>query len=280
MAGSSAPTSDSNPQAAGGGASKYLANLPSRGLFSSTVLSSNPVIPLSLSSFQSIYLLNPSSRKFVQGGMRVYICDHDTAPPDDQLIKTNQTNILIRSLMLKKQKGDSSSKDIKGASPSEASRKRPAERALDGRASTKRGATNNQAGSRQEGSRTRVPEKDFQSLTVERLRALLKEKGLSRNGKKAKAQMASHSSEVEEPSGSSNLDYIRNAPPITVFTLLDRRFYLVVRNVPPTTVVFTLLDRRKVVHAYKNAFLQEAYSSRSATIEGSCIGCRKLVSEI
>ncbi|KAE9467531.1 hypothetical protein C3L33_00537, partial [Rhododendron williamsianum] len=125
MAGSSAPPSDSNPPAAGGGASKYLANLPSRGLFSSTVLSSNP------------------------GGMRVYICDHDTAPPDDQLIKTNQTNILIRSLMLKKQKGDSSSKDIKGASPSEASRKRPAERALDGRASAKRGATNNQAGSRQ-----------------------------------------------------------------------------------------------------------------------------------
>ncbi|XP_058226381.1 uncharacterized protein LOC131335156 [Rhododendron vialii] len=160
MAGSSAPPSDSNPPAAGGGASKYLANLPSRGLFSSTVLSSNP------------------------GGMRVYICDHDTAPPDDQLIKTNQTNILIRSLMLKKQKGDSSSKDIKGASPSEASRKRPAERALDGRASAKRGATNNQAGSRQEGSRSRVPEKDFQSLTVERLRALLKEKGLSRNGKK------------------------------------------------------------------------------------------------
>lgn len=39
-----------------------------------------------------------------------------------------------------------------------------------------------------EGSRSRVPEKDFQSLTVERLRALLKEKGLSRNGKKASRQ--------------------------------------------------------------------------------------------
>ncbi|KAH7867550.1 hypothetical protein Vadar_034785 [Vaccinium darrowii] len=161
MAGSSAPPSDSNPLAAGSsGASKYLANLPSRGLFSSTVLSSNP------------------------GGMRVYICDHDTAPPDDQLIKTNQTNILIRSLTIKKQKGDSSSKDIKSASPSEASRKRPAERVLDGRASAKRGVTNNQAVSRQEGSRSRVPEKDFQSLTVERLRALLKEKGLSVKGKK------------------------------------------------------------------------------------------------
>ncbi|PSR89551.1 Nucleolin like, partial [Actinidia chinensis var. chinensis] len=121
MGGSSAPPSDSKPTA--GGASKYLAGLPSHGLFSSTVIASNP------------------------GGMRVYICDHDTSPQDEQLIKTNQTNILIRSLMIKKQKGDSSSKDVKGTSPSEASRKRPAERALDGRASAKR-ATNNQASSR------------------------------------------------------------------------------------------------------------------------------------
>ncbi|PSS07678.1 Nucleolin like [Actinidia chinensis var. chinensis] len=154
---SSVPPVDSNPTACG--ASKYLAGLPSRGLFSSTVIASNP------------------------GGMRVYICDHDTSPPDEQLIKTNQKNILIRSLMLKKQKGDSSSKDVKGTSPSEASRKRPAERALDGRASAKR-ATTSQASSRQEGSKSRVPEKDFQSLTVERLRALLKEKGLSMKGKK------------------------------------------------------------------------------------------------
>ena len=36
-----------------------------------------------------------------------------------------------------------------------------------------------------EGSKSRVSEKDFQSLTVERLRALLKEKGLSLKGKKA-----------------------------------------------------------------------------------------------
>lgn len=42
----------------------------------------------------------------------------------DQLIKTNQLNILIRSLVLKKQKGDSSSKDAKGISMNESSRKR------------------------------------------------------------------------------------------------------------------------------------------------------------
>ncbi|KAL7222605.1 hypothetical protein ACSBR1_024325 [Camellia fascicularis] len=176
MDASTALPPDSNPTP--GGASKFLADLPSRGLFSSTVPSSNP------------------------GGMRVYICDHDTSPPEDQLIKTNQTNILIRSLVLKKQKGDSSSKDVKTAAASEASRKsqhlfvsclhqfkgcffsifyifRPAEKVMDGRASAKRAATNTQ-----EGSKSRVPEKDLHSLTVERLRALLREKGLSNRGKK------------------------------------------------------------------------------------------------
>lgn len=37
-----------------------------------------------------------------------------------------------------------------------------------------------------EGSKSRAPEKDLQSLTVERLRALLREKGLSARGKKAR----------------------------------------------------------------------------------------------
>ncbi|KAL3512580.1 hypothetical protein ACH5RR_025297 [Cinchona calisaya] len=161
MEGSSPLPSDSNSQsspAAGDGAAKFLANLPSRGLFSSTVLTSNP------------------------GGMRVYICDHDTSPPEEQLIKTNQTNILIRSLMLKKQKGDSSSKDGKANSANESSRKRAGDRALDSRA--KRAMTSSQVASRQEGSKSRLPEKDLQSLTVERIRALLKERGLSLKGRK------------------------------------------------------------------------------------------------
>ncbi|KAK9278435.1 hypothetical protein L1049_028000 [Liquidambar formosana] len=156
MEGSSSLPSDSKPTAAG--VSKYLTNLPSRGLFSSTVLSSNP------------------------GGMRVYVCDHNTLPPEDQLIKTNQTNILIRSLTLKKQRGDSSSKDAKSTAATEGSKKRAAEKALDGR--SKRALTNTQISSRQEGSNSRAPVKDFQGLTVERLRALLKERGLSTRGKK------------------------------------------------------------------------------------------------
>ncbi|XP_028552377.1 uncharacterized protein LOC110096453 isoform X2 [Dendrobium catenatum] len=74
---------------AAGGASKFLTNLPSRGLFSSAVLSSN------------------------LGSMRVYVCDHDTSPPEEQLIKTNATNILIRSLQINKLRIDS--KDAKAS---------------------------------------------------------------------------------------------------------------------------------------------------------------------
>ncbi|KAB5532136.1 hypothetical protein DKX38_018806 [Salix brachista] len=171
---SSSHPSDSNPKAAG--ASRFLANLPSRGFLSSAVSSSNP------------------------GGMRVYICEHDTSPPEGQQIKTNQTNILIRSLQLNKQKGDSSSKDVKGVAASEGSRKREAfmlqfrpirlkgaEKALNSRASAKRG--NNQIGSLQDESDTLTSDKEYYSLTVERLRALLKERGLSPKGKKASIQL-------------------------------------------------------------------------------------------
>ncbi|XP_015577745.1 uncharacterized protein LOC8269244 [Ricinus communis] len=157
MEASSSQPSDSNPTATTG-ATKFLANLPSRGFLSSTVVSSN------------------------LGGMRVYICEHETTPPEGQQIKTNQTNILIRSLQLKKQKGDSSSKDAKGVTAAEGSRKRASERVQDGRASAKR--SNNQTGSRQEGSDSCTSDRDLYSLTVERLRALLKERGLSPKGKK------------------------------------------------------------------------------------------------
>ncbi|KAH9776769.1 SAP domain-containing protein [Citrus sinensis] len=152
-----ASSSQPQPSDSNQTASSFLANLPSRGLFTSAAFSPN------------------------QGGMRVYICEHDTSPPEDQLIKTNQQNILIRSLTLKKQKGDPSSKDVKGATV--ADRKRTAERILETRTPAKR--ANCQTSSQQEGSNSRAAERDFHSLTVERLRALLKEKGLSPKGKKA-----------------------------------------------------------------------------------------------
>ncbi|MFS7971547.1 putative transcription regulator SAP family [Helianthus anomalus] len=133
------------------GASKFLSNLPSKGLFSSPVVSSN------------------------LGGMRVYVTDHDTSPPDNQLIKTDQMNILIRSLLLKQQQKTESS--TKGVGTKEGSRKRVSERAVDGRTSTKRAAT------QQEGPKSRLPE-NLNALTVERLRVLLRERGLSQRGRK------------------------------------------------------------------------------------------------
>ncbi|XVF08711.1 hypothetical protein REPUB_Repub07fG0027000 [Reevesia pubescens] len=132
------------------GASKFLSNLPSRGHLSSTVISSNLIILLSL------------------------------VHPENQHIKTNQQNILIRSLMLNNKKGDSSSKDVKAAA--EGPRKRAAERVMDSRASAKK--VNTQSSSRPEASSSHAAEKDYHSLTVERLRALLKERGLSPKGKK------------------------------------------------------------------------------------------------
>ncbi|CAM9002175.1 unnamed protein product [Rhodiola kirilowii] len=150
-----APSSTSTPSGTNSPLSeapKLLVNLPSRGFFSSHVISSN------------------------LGGLRVYMCDRDTAPPDEQLITTNQTNILIRSLTLKKKKADSKS-------PSrENSKKRASETALDGR--SKRAVTNKQSSTRHEALKSSASVKEYHNLTVERLRALLKERGLSVKGKK------------------------------------------------------------------------------------------------
>ncbi|XP_020262595.1 uncharacterized protein LOC109838569, partial [Asparagus officinalis] len=141
---------------ASGGASSLLSDLPSRGLFSSTVLSSS------------------------LGGMRVYVCDHDTSPPEEQVIKTNTTNILIRALQINKQKTDlkEATKPNKG--------KRSAGRALEERTPAKKANTaSSSSGARHEGSSaTEFTEKKLQSMTVERLRLQLRERGLSPKGKK------------------------------------------------------------------------------------------------
>ncbi|KAL6181790.1 hypothetical protein ACLB2K_048439 [Fragaria x ananassa] len=154
MEGFSSQPSDSNPTASG--ASISLQNLPSRGLFSAPVLSLNP------------------------GRIRVCVCEYETSLPEDEHIKTNQQNILIRSLKLKKQKDNS--KDVKGAVAAEGSRKRVAERVLENRAPAKKATMI----PRQEESSSQAAGRDFQGLTVERLRALLKAKGLSVKGKKAR----------------------------------------------------------------------------------------------
>ncbi|KAM1185978.1 hypothetical protein TB2_014854 [Malus domestica] len=166
-ASSSQPPSGTNQTA--NGPSMLLQNLPSRGLFSSTVLSSNPNFFRAECEFMYVPMtLHPQL---------------DLVYPDGQLIQTNQQNILIRSLTLKKQKGDSSSKDAKSSGAAESSKKRPAERVLDSKASAKKATS--QTSSRQEGSSSQASSsRDFQGLTVERLRALLKAKGLSTKGKK------------------------------------------------------------------------------------------------
>ncbi|KAK2409366.1 SAP domain-containing protein [Trifolium repens] len=133
---------DSIPSSGVGGASQYLVNLPSRGTFTSPSISCN------------------------SNGMRVYVCDHETTPPEGQHIKTNQQNILIRALKLK--------------NVSDNSKKRTAEKALGGPAKK----PNNQTNSQQEGSNGQTSNRNFQSLTVERLRALLRAKGLPTKGKK------------------------------------------------------------------------------------------------
>ncbi|PKA47435.1 hypothetical protein AXF42_Ash020164 [Apostasia shenzhenica] len=146
------------PQVKANSAFKHLTNLPSRGLFSSTTLSSN------------------------LGSTRVYVCDHDTSPPEDQLIKTNTTNILIRSLQINKQRNDT--KDAKAVTENSKG-KRCAARPLDGRSSAKRANTSGASGSGwHEGTSSGSPESLYQTMTVERLRSLLKKRGLSPKGKK------------------------------------------------------------------------------------------------
>ncbi|GBG78733.1 hypothetical protein CBR_g27958 [Chara braunii] len=151
----------------------FLDRLPSRGNFTKT-----------------------TSGSVVQGLLPVYICDHDTSPPEDQFIRTDPTNILIRAL--KKGKDDSKAKDLKGKAAQEDHKgKRPADAGLDdrptkrvhanggggGHAPGTQGAAENAGGS-SGGVSGKMSEKELQNLTVDKLKALLKEKGLPLKGKK------------------------------------------------------------------------------------------------
>ncbi|KAJ0959830.1 hypothetical protein J5N97_000464 [Dioscorea zingiberensis] len=157
--GSPSPSpSPPQPSTSQEGASKHLAGLPSRGLFSSTIPSSN------------------------LGGIRVYICDHDTSPPEEQVIKTNCTNILIRALQINKQKNEEKEANAKTAQ--EKKGKRSAPRTLEGKSPAKRANTGGASSTSRHGSSTTPSEKALQMMTVEQLRALLRERGQSTKGKK------------------------------------------------------------------------------------------------
>ncbi|KAH7670331.1 DET1- and DDB1-associated protein 1 N-terminal [Dioscorea alata] len=146
------------PTSSPGGAAKHLVGLPSRGLFSSTIPSSN------------------------LGGMRVYVCDHDTAPPEEQVIKTNGTNILIRALQINKEKSEQ--KDAHAKAAQEKKGKRSATRALESKSPAKRANTGGSLSTSRQGSSNTPSEKTLQVMTVEQLRAHLRERGLSTKGKK------------------------------------------------------------------------------------------------
>lgn len=141
-------------------AANLLAGLPSRGNFLATNIASS------------------------MGGLPVYLCLHDTAPPEGQVINTDTTNILIRSLQLNKSKSEA--KDVCSKTSGESSKgKRSAAKNLDGKNPSKRPNTGSCAGSSaHEESASGFSEQTLQSFTVEKLRLLLKERGLSPKGKK------------------------------------------------------------------------------------------------
>ncbi|KAJ4795008.1 SAP domain-containing protein [Rhynchospora pubera] len=128
------------------GASEFLPGLPSRGNF--TV------------GFNS------------NMDAKTHMCLRDTSPPEGQIIKTDVTNILIRSLQLKR--SDTVEQTTKG--------KRTPTRLLESKVPSKR--LNTGASSSKQGSSSGFSDQTLQSLTVERLRALLKERGLSPKGRK------------------------------------------------------------------------------------------------
>ncbi|KAF0887999.1 hypothetical protein E2562_006916 [Oryza meyeriana var. granulata] len=153
-------SSSSAVKPAEGRAVSLLAGLPSRGNFVADNIASS------------------------MGGLPVYVCLHDTAPPEGQVIDTDTTNILIRSLQLSKQKSEA--KDVGSRTPGESSKgKRSASRLLDGKNPSKRANTGSSAGSSAlEELASVFSEQTLQSFTVEKLRILLKERGLSPKGKK------------------------------------------------------------------------------------------------
>ncbi|XP_074572061.1 protein LOWER TEMPERATURE 1-like [Curcuma longa] len=138
-----------------GAASKHLFGLPSRGFFSSPVLSSNP------------------------GGMRVYVCERETAPPEGQVIETDTTNILIRALQINNLKNATFKSSTDGCTSKRSFR------TSEGRVSPKKMKNNSMSiTSHQGSSSTEFSEKTLQTMTVETLRTLLKDRGFSPKGRK------------------------------------------------------------------------------------------------
>lgn len=105
-----------------------------------------------------------------------YVCDHDTSAPAHQVITTDTTNILIRSLRIKRGKEEGSKQDRAGNG------KRTADSPLDNLARPQKRAAGK--GKEEEPKGQKMSEKELEALTVDKLKALLKEKGCTVKGKK------------------------------------------------------------------------------------------------
>ncbi|MQL79792.1 hypothetical protein Taro_012248 [Colocasia esculenta] len=89
---------------------------------------------------------------------------------EEQLIKTNSTNILIRSLQLNKQRSDAKEGKAKATAESNRS-KRVAERTLEGRSSAKKAnVASGSASTGQDGSRLVPSDKELQDELISRLK--------------------------------------------------------------------------------------------------------------
>ncbi|EFJ11126.1 hypothetical protein SELMODRAFT_271942 [Selaginella moellendorffii] len=105
------------------------------------------------------------------GGLRVYVCDSDPRP-GVQVVKTDSTNILIRSLMLKKPKEQEAQDKAKQADAPK--KKRAAADKPESSKSSKKKKVDTASGSA-----------SYEGYTVEMLRTALKEKGLPVKGRKS-----------------------------------------------------------------------------------------------
>lgn len=154
-------------------ASSLLEGLPSRGL---------------LTDAQGVSVSRPPP----------HVCDYDTAPPPDQVITTDPTNILIRALTSKRANREAqqktSGKDNKGKRPAasmdDSAGEAPAKRerrdpsATDSRGSERGANRAFHGGSGGSGSSHKISKAELDGYTVERLKAFLKDRGLPVRGRK------------------------------------------------------------------------------------------------
>mmetsp|Transcript_2328 Transcript_2328/g.4709 ORF Transcript_2328/g.4709 Transcript_2328/m.4709 type:complete len:177 (-) Transcript_2328:163-693(-) len=149
-----------------------LSGLPSQGFFTST---------------NSGTFLKSSAQR-----IPTYVCEHDTAPPEHQIITTDPTNILIRDLTYKKNKEERTQKgkteiDPKGKRPADSIIPPEAKRMFTVASAVASGSGQRESSGAPSGSARSTSdftESVLNNSTVDMLKAYLKEKNLSTKGRK------------------------------------------------------------------------------------------------